>query len=463
MADTTPNWESLARVIDGNVALPGSPAYDASRPTFNARFHELKPKAIVSCATAQDVSQAISFARRYGEPIAPRSGGHSHAGRSSTRGIVIDVTPMRSVSVSDGVATVGAGATLGEVYGALDADGLAIPAGTCPDVGVAGLTLGGGLGILGRKHGVTSDHLSGAEIVLADGRILWCDEHHHEDLFWALRGAGAGTFGVVTSLVFGTVPAQGATNVHLAWPFSRAAQVVEAWQSWAPDAPDELAASLKVTATGDVSRPPSVDVYGAAFGSEFDAAASFDELISRVGSDPTSTWSRPLSFPQTRRFWAHLGDPGWDRDVIVGSLEPVHFFSKTEFFGRRLPAEAGTGLLQAFSLGRASGESRELDFMPWGGAYARVRPDATAFVHREERFLIKHSVVIEADASPAASEAAQRHVVRLWRSVHAWGSGRAFQNFADPELDDWAESYHGPNLDRLRRIKGRYDPSSVFG
>jgi FAD/FMN-containing dehydrogenase len=166
MADTTPNWESLARVIDGDVALPGAPDYDAARRTFNARFDEVRPKAIVRYASAHDVSEVISFARRHGETIALRSGGHSFAGRSATRGIVVDVTPMRSVTVSNGVAKVGAGARLGEVYPALDADGLAIPAGTCPDVGVAGLTLGGGLGILGREHGVTSDHLIGAEIAM---------------------------------------------------------------------------------------------------------------------------------------------------------------------------------------------------------------------------------------------------------------------------------------------------------
>jgi Berberine and berberine like len=204
-------------------------------------------------------------------------------------------------------------------------------------------------------------------------------------------------------------------------------------------------------------------VYGAAFGSESDeAAASFDKLISRVGSDPTSSWHQPLSFPETRRFWAHLGEPGWDREVIVGSLEPIRLFSKSEFFRRPLPADAVTGLLQAFLLDRVSGESRELDFMPWGGAYARIRADATAFVHREERFLLKHAAVVAADASLRMGRAAHRNVVRSWESVHAWGSGRVFQNFADPELSEWSEAYYGPNLDRLRQIKGRYDSSNLF-
>ena len=459
-----PDWEPLERVIEGGVALPGSPTYEASRRPFNARFQAVEPKAIVSCATAQDVSEAISFARRHGLQVAMRSGGHSFAGHSSTRGVVIDVAPMRSVSISGGVATVGAGARLGEVYETLQAQTLAIPGGTCPSVGVTGLTLGGGLGILGRKYGVTSDHLVGAEIVLADGRILACAEHHHEDLFWALRGAGAGNFGVVTSLVFRTVPAPDATNVHLRWPYSDAARVIEAWQQWAPNGPDELAASLKVTATGELDQPPSVDVYAALLGTESDPAALLDELVARAGSDPFSSSQEHMSFPETRRFWAELGEAKDQRhdDQIAPSSEPVYLFSKSEFFRRALPREAVAALLQIFSHEPASGESRELDFMPWGGTYNRVRPDATAFVHREELFQLKHAVVVKPDASTGEKEAAHRQVDRSWGSVHPWGSGRVFQNFADPDLENWADAYYGPNLTRLVRVKARYDSVNVF-
>src|SRR5262245_66395813 len=126
-----------------------------------------------------------------GVPTATRSGGHCFEGRSSTEGIVIDVTAMDTVSVSEGVATVGAGARLGDVYDSLNALDLTVPAGSCPSVGIAGLTLGGGLGILGRKFGLTSDHLVAAQVVLADGRIVACDDDHDRELFWAMRGAGS--------------------------------------------------------------------------------------------------------------------------------------------------------------------------------------------------------------------------------------------------------------------------------
>jgi FAD/FMN-containing dehydrogenase len=369
---------------------------------------------------------------------------------------------MRSVSVDGAVARIGAGASLGDVYEALHEHGLAIPAGTCPSVGIAGLTLGGGLGILGRTYGVTSDRLVAADVVLADGRIVRCDEHHDDDLFWALRGAGVGTLGVVTSFEFLTVPEPAVTNFHLSWPYAHAAEVVEAWQGWAPTGPDELAASLKVTASDDVADPPSVDVYGALLEGGSDASSILEGLLTRVRSDPSSATQLEMSFPETRRFWADLGAERTEAGDDAEPAEHPYLFCRSEFFARPLPAEAIAALLETFSRERAPGESRELDFMPWGGAYNRVPSDATAFVHRDELFLLKHSVVVDPSASTGAKEAADRQVAASWASVHAWGSGRMFQNFADPDLDAWADAYVGPNLERLLQIKARYDPSDFF-
>jgi FAD/FMN-containing dehydrogenase len=465
MKSELPNWKSLHGRIDGDVALPGSPAYQAAPPAFNARFGDVRPAAVVSCASPQDAAEAISFARRHGLELATRAGGHSFAGHASTRGLLVDVTPMRSVTVADGVATVGAGARLGEVYQALQAHDLTIPGGTCPPVGVAGLTLGGGLGILGRKYGVTSDHLIGAEVVLADGRILQCDDHHEEDLFWALRGAGAGNFGVVTRLVFRAVPAPPATtNMHLAWPYAHAATVIGAWQRWAPTGPDELAASLKITASDDPDRPPAVDVYGAFHGSRADAAQLAEELVGQVGSDPASASLTSMTWPRTRTFWAELGNTAEESggSSVPQPPEAQCLYAKSEFFARPLPAEAVGGLLEALVEGRTAGESRELDFMPWGGAYNRRPPDASAFVHRDQLFQLKHAVVVDPDAPPANQAAAHRAAARSWASVHPWASGRVFQNFADPDLEHWAAAYYGPNYDRLVRVKARYDPSDLF-
>jgi FAD/FMN-containing dehydrogenase len=300
MAVSTLDWEALQRVIAGDVVFPGSVAYDELPKPFNARFHDVQPRAIVRCATPHDVAEAVLFVGRHGLECAARSGGHCFAGRSVSRGVVIDVSPMDAVSVSGGVATVGAGTRLGRVYESLEEQGLALPAGTCPAVGVAGLTLGGGLGILGRKHGVTSDRLIGVQIVLANGRLVHCDDTHEADLFWALRGAGAGNFGVVTSLVFRAVPVPDATNFRLAWPIRNAAAVFEAWQEWAPVGPDELSASLKVTAAAEVDRPASVDIYGALLGTESDATELLDEpRPSRCPSRKRGSSGRNWVLPRT--------------------------------------------------------------------------------------------------------------------------------------------------------------------
>ena len=461
---TSHDWMTLQEVLDGEVAFPGSPAYERAYKPFNARFHQVQPRAIILCRTPQDVAETISFLQRYGLENAIRSGGHSFAGYSLTRGALMDVTLMDSVSVSADVATIGAGARLGKVYEVLEEHQVTIPGGTCPPVGIAGLTLGGGLGILGRKYGVTSDLLIAAQIVLADGRILDCDENHDENLFWALRGAGSGNFGVVTSLTFRAVPVPEITNFHLKWPFHRALQIIEAWQHWAPNAPGELAASLKVTATGDANRAPSVDIYGALMGTESDATGLLDELGIRSNSDPVSTSIKQMTFRETRHFWAELGAEEARAGEALPStaVQQPYLFTKSEFFKRQLPTEAILALTENFLLGRPAGESRELDFMPWGAAYNRVRPEATAFVHRDELFQLKHAATVDAGAPPGGKINAQRWTAQSWNSVHPWGSGRVFQNFADPDLQNWADAYYGTNYERLVQVKAQYDPTGFF-
>jgi FAD/FMN-containing dehydrogenase len=459
-----PDWGALQSVIAGDVVLPGSLTYESARKPAIARFHDVLPQAVVRCATPADVSETISFVRRAGLRTAVRSGGHCFAGRSSTEGIIIDVSPMHAVSVSGGAATVGAGTRLGDVYDALAKHDLTVPAGCGPSVGIAGLTLGGGLGILGRKYGLTSDHLLAAQIVLADGRVIECDEHRDEELFWALRGAGGGNFGVVTSLTFETLPAPAATAFHLIWPHTRAAALIDAWQTWAPFAPDELAASLLLTASGDVDRPPVVNVFGAMLGTQAETTELLDELVARAGADPASVFSKHASYRETKRHLAEHG-PGDDRlEQTSQGLAPRqgHDFSKSEFFGRPLPTEATVTLVKNLLEGRVAGQSRELDFTPWGGAYNRVRADATAFVHRDELFLLKHAVIVDPDAPAAEREAARDWLTRSWELVRPWGSGRVYQNFPDPDLKDWAHAYYGTNYDRLVSIKARYDPDDFF-
>jgi FAD/FMN-containing dehydrogenase len=446
----------LTGLVTGNVIIPGDPDYDTVRKTLMARFDDIRPAAVVRCRTPDDASAVIRFARRAELPMSIRCGGHSVAGRSVTEGIVIDVAPMRGVSVSEGIATVGAGLRLGEVYEALYEHGVTIPAGCGPSVGIAGLTLGGGIGILGRRYGLTCDRLRRAHIVLADGRAIECDGERDADLFWALRGAGGGNFGVVTSLAFETVPAADATVFHFRWSYKDAGALIETWQDWAPMAPDDVDATLRLSAgpRGDLAQ---VELIGAVVGSVADAAARLDEFVSRAGRNPVSTWSRQMTYPAAKR---QLND--LDQHVESRSLETSrtgHLYTKSEFFRGPLDRQMIMALIDNLARDAAGVLNREVAFMPWGGAYNRVASDATAFPHRKERFLVQHLVDTDPDARP---DAGHSWLSRSWALLHPVGSGGVYPNFPDPDLPDWGRAYYGDNWGRLRRVKATYDPHNFF-
>src|SRR3954451_9927541 len=183
--------DRLATLAPGAVLLPGTEDYEARRRPVGGRFSSVRPAAIVRCRTALDVASALPAAQHAGLALAVRSGGHDFAGRSTTTGVVIDLGGLNGATVEGTRLTVGAGARLGDLHRVLDPHGRAVPTGCGATVGIAGLSLGGGLGILGRSAGLTCDSLVAAEVVLADGRIVRCDEHRHGNLFWALRGGGA--------------------------------------------------------------------------------------------------------------------------------------------------------------------------------------------------------------------------------------------------------------------------------
>jgi FAD/FMN-containing dehydrogenase len=447
-------------MVGAEVLLPGSAGYESARKSQIARFDGIRPHAVVRCRAAEDVAQALASAKEEGQHVAVRSGGHCFAGRSSTTGIVIDLSGMNEVSVADGTVTVGAGARLAEVYDALAGHDRTLAAGCGPTVGIAGLTLGGGLGILGRSHGLTSDQLVGARAVLADGRLVDSDEHRNEDLFWALRGAGGGQFAAVTQLVLRTLPAPHATGFHLLWPWTAAAAVVGAWQEWAPAAQNAIAASLLVRAPGDSDQPPTLTVFGSVLDAEAAARAALDEFIAAVGAAPAKTNYVSGPYREIKRYLAEYDLGSGARRPV--EREPGHSYSKSEFFRHELPADATSELLALFVAGRRQREARVLDFTPWAGAYNRVPAEATAFAHRAERFLLKQEVVVDAGASADERQAARDWLSRSWALAHAWGSGGVYSNFPDPDLEDWDRAYHGANLERLRRVKALYDPENIF-
>jgi FAD/FMN-containing dehydrogenase len=452
-------FDALNGRLTGDVIVPGSPDYEFMRKPAMARFHDVRPAAIVRGETPADVSATIRFAKRTGLPLSIRCGGHSVAGRSCTEGILVDVTPMRSVAVCDGIATVGAGVRLGDLYEALYEHGVTIPAGCGPSVGIAGLTLGGGIGILGRAYGLTCDRLRRAQIVLADGRLIECCEKQEPDLFWALRGAGGGNFGVVTTLVFDTVPSPDTTVFHLLWPLENANALVETWQAWAPAAPEDTDATLRLSGGTD-AEPARVELFGAVLGSEADAAERLDAFVARAQVKPSSTWSRQMAFPAAKR---QLGDLDQSREASPReSSGKGHVYTKSEFFRRALDRQTIAALVQNLSQEVAGARAREVAFMPWGGAYNQMAPDATAFPHRNELFLVQHLLETDPDGAEAHRETGRSWLARSWALLHRSGSGGVYPNFPDPDLPDWGRAYYGENYGRLLHVKATYDPDNLF-
>jgi FAD/FMN-containing dehydrogenase len=395
---------------------PHTPAYETARRPQIARYADVRPDAIARCRTPTEVAEAIAYGRQDGADIAIRSGGHCFAGRSSTTGVLIDVSPMNGVRLDHGLVTVGAGAKLAQIYDALEPNGVTIAGGCGPTVGIAGLALGGGIGILGRRHGLTCDQVVAADVVLADGSVTAADD----DLLWGLRGSGGGQFGVVTSLTLRTVPAPPTICFHARRPHEDAAELIAAWQAWAPDAPASVAASLLVN-------PSGVHLFG--------AAAPGDALLDGVTADVVE-----LPYREAKRWLAENG-PG------EGDGSP--FASRSEYFDANLPEDAIRALVEHFPRG---GPLRELDFNPLGGAYNDPAPDATAFPNRSARFLLKHTAGVD-----------DREWLRQsYEITHPHGTGGAYVNFPDPDLEDPHAAYHGPNLERLRRVKAAYDPEGVF-
>jgi FAD/FMN-containing dehydrogenase len=444
------DWHDLQDRVAGTW-LPGTNEYERMRKPVGQRFHHVRPEAVVHCRSSADAVEAVAFARRSAVPVAIRSGGHDLAGRSTTTGMVIDLSGLNDISIDGHRAAVGAGARLGDVYRALDQRGRTLPAGCGLTVGIAGLTLGGGLGVLGRKHGLLCDQLIAAEVVLADGRTVSCDAERHADLFWALRGGGAAGVGIVTQLVFETVPAPSCTVFRSTWRHAEPA-VIDAWQRWLPDTPDAVAASLLAIAPADPSQAPFVTLFGSAAGiSAGETGDLLGELTALADVAPDEHWQQEAPWSATKAALAAHG-PGDDDG---------HLFSRSEFFREAIPQAVVGDLVELLNSDRRPGEAQELDFSPWGGGYNRTEVTATAFPHRKERFLLKHGVTVKTDPEHRRPRPSG-WLDQSWETVHPYGSGGAYPNFPDPILANPELAYYGPNLDRLHRIKADYDPTGVF-
>jgi FAD/FMN-containing dehydrogenase len=440
----------LRSAVRGRVLVPR----DSIRIVYNRRFEGVRPDALVLAENPAAVAAAVRWANRFDVRVVARSGGHSYAGYSTTSdGIVIDLSRLRRVSVSNGRARIGPGAQLIDVQQALTRRGLTVPSGSCPSVGIAGLALGGGHGLAGRRFGLTSDNLIAARVVTADGRVRHVDADTNEDLYWACRGGGGGNFGIVTALTMRTHRAAGASWFSVSWPWSQADEALAAWQRFAPEAPPALTSIFSLGTTGG-SGTPRVAALGQYFGGET-ALRRLIRPLTRVAGASLSSGSSSY-FSLVERWAGCLGD-----------FETCHrstrsrFFAKSDYFDRRLGPRGRAIMIDWIERRQRNPSlgSGALLLDAYGGALNRPAADATAFVHRDMLFSLQY---LAYSGGPAAGRASRRWINGVWRALRPHASGEAYQNYIDPQLDGWQRAYYGTNLERLREIKKQVDPDFRF-
>jgi FAD/FMN-containing dehydrogenase len=467
---TPSDWTALGHDLTGTLVRPGEAAYATAKLLFDPRFDGQHPAGIAYVKDGHDVSTCLAFVRKYKIPFAARSGGHSYAGWSGSSGLIIDVSDLKGVRMSGTSAIVGAGTRLIDFYSELAAHGRAVPGGSCPTVGIAGLTLGGGIGVTARAYGLTCDNLQSLDIVAANGAGLSASPEQNADLYWACRGGGGGNFGVATWFTFKTVPAPSPVIFFLSWPWSQAAEVIAAWQSWAPHAPDALWSNLHLAAAPGGS-VPTIQVGGTYLGSIGGAANLLDQLYAKAGSEPSGYFLNQVSFLNAMLVEAGCSTIGVQACHLPwyapgGQLSRQPQLAKSDFFTRPLSSAGIATLLRGVqamqNVSGAAGGVGGIAFDALGGAVNRIAPGATAFVHRNALFGAQYTTDWTNGAAAAGINNQHAWLRSFWSSMRPYASGQAYQNYIDPDLTNWRQAYYGANYDRLVTVKKKYDPARLF-
>jgi FAD/FMN-containing dehydrogenase len=436
--------DDLAGRVTGSVLGPRDAGYDAARAVHNGLV-DRKPALIVRCRTANDVVHALAFARRAELEVSIRGGGHNVAGRAVTDGgLMIDLAEMKEIAVDPELrtATAGGGVVWAELNAAAAKHGLAVTGGVVSTTGIAGYTLGGGLGWLMAKHGLAADNLLSVELVTADGEVLHVDHASHSDLFWALRGGG-GNFGVATSFTYRVHPLQTVVGGLIAHPLDAAPELLRFYRDAVSHASDDLTvfAGLVHAPDGSGAKLAALVVFHTG-----DAADAERDL------DPLTTWGSPIVVqvgPMPYPVMNTILDAGYP----AGSLN--YWLSS---FTRGLPDELIDIAVERFVSVPSPMSAILLEH--FHGAVTRVDATETAVPHREEGWNL---LVPSVWSDPADTEAniAWTHQTFAALRPH-FGNGRWLNYLGDDQAGDALRAAFGPNFDRLREIKRRYDPENVF-
>jgi FAD/FMN-containing dehydrogenase len=437
--------------FEGGLIRPDDAGYDEARKVFNAMIDK-RPALITRPTGPADVARTIAFAREHDLALAVRGGGHNGAGLGTCDdGLVIDLSPLKSIDVDPAALTarVGGGCVWGEVDAATGEYGLATPSGIISTTGVGGLTLGGGLGHLTRKYGLSIDNLLEAEVVLANGDVVRASADDHPDLYWAIRGGG-GNYGVVTSFLFRLHQVGTIVGGPTFWPIELTGEVLSVYREFLPAAPRELNGFFAVH-TVPPAPPFPVGIHlrkvcGVVWcyiGSEKDAAAAMAPLLDALPK-PLLHGVQPMPHAALQGAFDGLYPPGdqwyWRADFVTKI--PDEAVAIHASFGAEMPTMKST-----------------MHLYPIEGAAHDVGPADTAWSYREANW---GSVFAGVDPDPANVEAISRWSIDYHEALHPYSSGGAYVNMMMDEGEERVRASYRDNYDRLARTKAAYDPENLF-
>lgn len=446
--------ESLRSAVSGEVCVPGDAGYDDCRRVWNAQI-DRRPAAVVMCTSAADVAAAIKYARAEGLEITVRGGAHNTSGSAvSDGGLMINLSRMNDVQVDPDArrARVAGGALLADLDGASQQHGLATPGGMISHTGVAGLTLGGGMGWLSRKHGLSIDNLTGVEVVLADGSVVWASETENVDLFWALRGGG-GNFGVVTSFEFVLHPVGPMVQMGLFfWAADQGAEALRSIRDIVATLPRELNVLVAALSAPPAPFVPAEHVFAPGYAAilvGFGAAEQHAEYAERIrgGVSPLFEFVSPMPYAALQQVMDEgtaWGQFAYEKGTQVADLNDGTIAVLTEYFAKR-----------------TSPLSMVL-FYRLDEAFSEVAEDATAYGGGRSP---RYAAMLVAMAQDMETWSRDREWVRaLWDALqpHSLGIGDYINNMVEFDQERIVASYGPDKYARLAEIKARYDPQNVF-
>jgi FAD/FMN-containing dehydrogenase len=433
---------AFRRRLSGSLVLPGDADYRSARRVWNGMIDK-RPAVIAYCETPSDVVESIAFARETGLAMAVRAGGHNIAGKSICEdGLVIDLSRMRRVTIDpeSGTARAQGGAQLADLDAASQAHGLATTTGVNSDTGLVGLTLGGGIGRLGRKHGLSCDNMLSAEVVTADGRILKASEDENADLFWALRGAG-GNFGVVTEVAYRLHPLGPtvlAGSLIYRWRDARAA--LRLYADFAAAAPDDISADAALMTLPDGDRAVSISAFHV--GPLEEAERALEPLRSAI--PPLEDRIRAIPYVELQR----SGDATFPRGD--------RFFWKAQFL-QTIPDAAIDTLIDIYP--SAPSPRSHFVFQQVGGAIARATPEQSAYANRDAAF---DAFPVSIWTDPAEDDANVAWAAAAYEAMRPFGTSGVYVNNLGDEGEDRVRAAYGANYRRLAALKRKFDPSNLF-